>query len=282
MYTQYTITALLFILNGETISGHKRSNALQAKTEFFRLKYDSKPQRFNNVPDVSVLDYEHHIMMGPTRNLLACPATCTDQALCDCIRAYYNSEGDESCFSVLLSGCKDDKFASCYPVDDANEDHVGQGLAQSYLVCPTVECADSFGMKSVNENQTTAYACYCEGYASMCKRCYDVKDSVPYCNWVLNNYKGMCSDVIDCCSSETSLEGHRKCMGIVRKAFLENADKETPSNETAKSNVDSASKEETSGSNFSFGPRSFCVGVVVAGPLLFHRPPLHRPHTDLA
>eukprot|EP00804_Cyclotella_cryptica_P024985 CCRYP_015509-RA/>CCRYP_015509-RA protein AED:0.41 eAED:0.41 QI:0/-1/0/1/-1/1/1/0/279 len=263
-YTKHTIAGLLFILQGDTISGHKSSNAVQSVTEFFRLEYDAKPQGLANSPDVGILDGKHRSMSGP----LPCPATCTDKALCDCIRAYYNPEGDETCLSVMLSGCKNDEFESCYPVDDSKEEYVGQALANAYLYCPLFECLDSLGIKSMYENMTSTYACRCEGVKTMCKKCYEMKDSVPYCEWLLTNYEGACADVTDCCNTATSLEGYRKCINqAFVAAYLENGDNrtpETPSNQTAESKVDSGSAEETSDSHSSIGSKSSCIGSAVA------------------
>jgi hypothetical protein len=233
-FTKHTLTSLLYLLDGKTISGKKEEEALQPITDFLRHEHNAKNPEFKNLlPDIGVLDKQHRRMVDASRVLLACPDTCTNEPLCDCIRAYY-TDSEETCLSIELSACRKGEFASCYPVDPSKDFYVGQDIANAYHYCTRDECLDLAGVKSVYDNETLTYSCWCQGFSSMCEKCSEIKDNNPYCNWLLTSHEGMCSDLIDCCGTETSMDGFRKCINIIKNALIENAD-ETPVNKTDQS-----------------------------------------------
>jgi hypothetical protein len=225
------LTSLLFLLDGETISGKKKEEAVQSITDFLRHEHNAKNPEFTNLlPDIGVLDKKHRRMVDASRVLLACPDTCTNEPLCDCIRAYY-TDSEETCLSIELSACRKGEFASCYPVDPSKDFYVGQDIANAYYYCTRDECLDLAGVKSRYDNETLTFSCVCEGFSSMCKKCSEIQDSNPYCNWLLTSYEGMCADFIDCFGTATTTEGFKKCINIIKSAMIENSD-ETIANKT--------------------------------------------------
>jgi hypothetical protein len=218
--------------------------------------------------------------------LLACPDTCTNKPLCDCIRAYY-TDGEETCLSIELSACRKGEFATCVPVDSSKDFYVGQDIALAYRQCSLVECLDLGGVKSAYDNMTLTYSCYCESYTSWCKNCYEIQDSNPYCNWLLTSYEGMCSGLIDCCAMAANTEDVRKCKKIVLQGNLENQD--APVNKTQEvlpiadivnnissqnpsdSNTDSDIGAESIDQSSSFGLKSddICTVTVLASAVVF-------------
>ena len=109
-YRTHAITALLITLNVRTIRGNKSSNSLSSMTKHFHIEHDARPHGSKIMPDIGILDCRHIGMTGPSCNLLSCPATCKNEELCDCMQGYYSLEDGERCFSVMLSGCRNEEF----------------------------------------------------------------------------------------------------------------------------------------------------------------------------
>jgi hypothetical protein len=83
----------------------------------------------------------------------------------------------------------------------------------NYAMCPFYECfeAEGFGGSDLYlfENMTAAYySCYCKTYSTMCEKCEEMKDEVPYCQTWLLKYGNLCPELIliQCCGTESSPE----------------------------------------------------------------------------
>ena len=288
------VGALLFIINGAGVSGMEKHDAVQSVREFFqhnRVKdvgpepdlgilakhsyttayefslHELYPKHFRiqHAPDVGALDKSHRIMRESSRDLIACPESCNNKALCDCLISYYYTE--ETCLSIELSACKDPfQFALCNPVDVYKDYHEGMNLAITYAVCPAVDCLNSMGLASMYDNLDMTYACSCEGGVSFCAKCEEIKDVNPFCNWWLATYEGLCDDIIDCCVTETGREGLLKCSMLLQDAKIKNYDESVMlSDETEKTHVDNVMREELSSPLQSSGAKcsdSYSVIVV--------------------
>jgi hypothetical protein len=162
----------------------------------------------------------------------ACPNTCKDNALCNCIRLYYNSDEEESCTTKISSACKANEFLPCYPLKQNESDPKYAGYSKAYanyVYCPKYECFEASGLAgNLTKNMTAYNSCICKAYSNMCEKCEEMKDEVPYCQTWLATYGNACPDFINCCETETSKGGLTKCFNLFAASAIENEEHEAP------------------------------------------------------
>ncbi|KAL3794414.1 hypothetical protein HJC23_012951 [Cyclotella cryptica] len=181
--------------------------------------------------------------------LETCPATCTNEALCDCMTDYDNAGGN--CPSIITAACKNtNEIKNCTP--DAER------LARAtYLYCPMFECFESKGLKM--DDEIEAYLeCQCVAYTNLCQECETLKGIVPYCEELISKHGELCANLVECCANETSVEGLMRCNDMLitvevyeQKPGINTTDIEAT--EVLPLAVNSVSKEETSDLDASSG-----------------------------
>jgi hypothetical protein len=232
---KYTKLAVSALCSNSLVKAHELARVMESWNigmSRSRLSTAPKHLRLERKADVGILSQweqmESPLFKHSGRNLelYACPNTCKDEALCNCIRAYYNSDEEESCVTKVSSACKVDEFLPCYPLahNESDPKYAGHSKANAnYAKCPLFECLEASGLAgNLFENPTSYYSCICKAYSNMCEKCNEMKDEVPYCQTWLSKYGDICADFIKCCDAETSREGVTKCINLLKAFVIEN------------------------------------------------------------
>jgi hypothetical protein len=173
-----------------------------------------------------------------------CPATCTNEALCDCAFDYANAsnaQGQETCASIIATSCKNpDEIASCSP----NPYYLAWGI---YYYCPLFQCLDVLGIGMNNNNTKAYFECLCEAQSNMCEECKKLEGSVKFCKDFMSTHEELCSEVIRCCATETSMEGLTTCHEIWCDCSDDSTSTSTSLTEPVKNKTDSGTMHESSG-----------------------------------
>ena len=271
-HSKLSTTTLLSMLNdGCTLTARSRSNIVKSailtcsswqkfRDEKMNLKASNWkgdcyfptslrkviPGRGHKDVDIGILttqsDSRRHETARHLQFLEICPAACTNEALCDCMTDYENAGGD--CPSIITAACKNsDELENCTP--DAER------LAMAtYLYCPKFECFESKGVRM--EDDIESYLeCQCEAYTNLCQECEKLKDSASFCEELITNYGELCAAFVECCSTETSVDGLMKCNDMLINVEVLSQEPSinatiVDATEAQPPDVDSMNKEETS------------------------------------
>ncbi|KAL7512594.1 hypothetical protein ACHAXN_009616 [Cyclotella atomus] len=237
---KYTKCAVAALCSNSLVKSHELARMMESSNIVPHSRSSTVPKhlRLERKTDVGILSPGPHFApwkqmksspcKHPGRNLALseCPNTCKDEGLCNCVRAYYNSDEEESCITKISSACKANELLPCYPVthNESDPKYVGHSKANAYYnKCPLFECFDAAGLSgNPLENTTAYYSCICKARSNMCEKCEEMKDEVPYCQTWLSRYGDFCPDFINCCDTETSYEGLTKCMNLAKAFVIEN------------------------------------------------------------
>lgn len=156
--------------------------------------------------DVGILTPNCNSFLNTKRRLeeFTCPATCNNEALCDCVIDYAdasNAQGQQTCTSIIATSYKNpDEIASCSP----NAYYMAWDI---YYYCPRFQCLDMLGIGMNSNNMDAYFECLCEAQSTMCEECKKLKGSVTFCKDFMSTHEALCSEVMRCCDTETNMEG---------------------------------------------------------------------------
>jgi hypothetical protein len=160
--------------------------------------------------DVGILSPTRIRLLTTANENFTCPTSCTNEVLCECAFGYAstNAVGPEMCASVIATSCKNpDEIAACSP----NPYFLAIG---NYFYCPLFQCFDASGIGMYRNETKEYFECFCEARTNLCEECKKLEDTVPYCKYFMSINEELCSRVISCCATETTMEGLTSCSEI--------------------------------------------------------------------